>query len=458
MVNIINPNNPVYFTYARNSEEKAEWKSIADVIPDLLQVFRDEGVKYSVDVEDIKNGAKISEYEREIGDAQYVIVVLSDRYFYRYHCMFELFNVLKNTEWKTIKYIKSGNFDIKNIDYRKEIKRFWNNEKFDIEDKLKHNYPITELEQAAINNNYYLDFIDSLSSLFQNVSYTNSERLKKKLFGQNFDQARFVTDIKKDLGWNPTQSNGKEFTIKINKTYFSYAFFVLGAIFSIFVVWSVVHDSPPNGNEIQPVINTSESSGEKVSFVDLGLSVLWANCNIGAQNPWDYGDYFAWGETSVKALYSWHNYIFCNEGKYSKLTKYCNSRFYGNWFYKDELEELVVEDDVACMRLNDGSRMPTEKEYQELIDKCKWELVTDHGFYGYKITGENGKSIFLPAAGMIMNSTKYGEGGMGRYWSLTLSSSPERSFCLNYEINGFREMYRHERYYGCTIRAVREKK
>ena len=121
MAEIINPNNPVYFTYARNSEEKAEWRHIADVVPDLLDAFRSECVKYSVDVEDIKNGAKISSYEKEIGDANYVIVVLSDRYFYRYHCMFELSNVLKNTQGKTIKFIKSGNFNIKNIDYRQRF-------------------------------------------------------------------------------------------------------------------------------------------------------------------------------------------------------------------------------------------------------------------------------------------------------------------------------------------------
>ena len=103
--NYLNSDNPVYFTYSRNSNEKAEWKSIADVVDDLLKTFRKENIKYSVDKEDIKVGDKISAYEHEIGDAKYVIIILSDRYFYRYHCMFELCNILKNTEGKTIKYI-----------------------------------------------------------------------------------------------------------------------------------------------------------------------------------------------------------------------------------------------------------------------------------------------------------------------------------------------------------------
>ena len=136
MAEIINPNNPVYFTYARNSEEKAEWRHIADVVPDLLDAFRSEGVKYSVDAEDIKNGEKISSYEKEIGDAHYVIVVLSDRYFYRYHCMFELSNVLKNTQGKKIKFIKSGTFNLNSIEYIAKIKEFWRKEKASIENRI----------------------------------------------------------------------------------------------------------------------------------------------------------------------------------------------------------------------------------------------------------------------------------------------------------------------------------
>ena len=166
MVDYINPNNPVYFTYARNSNEKAEWKHIADVVPDLLQIFRKEKIKYSVDIEDIRNGAKISSYEKEIGNANYVIVILSDRYFYRHHCMFELFNVLKNTEGKTIKFIKVGQFNIDNNEYRAKLKEFWHGEKAKIDNKIAtyRNPNLSELEHAAINNNYYLDFIDQLSS------------------------------------------------------------------------------------------------------------------------------------------------------------------------------------------------------------------------------------------------------------------------------------------------------
>ena len=99
----INDKTPVYFTYARNDKSVRGWEHIADIVPDLLKTFRNEKVKYSVDVEDIRNGEKISDYEKEIGNAEYVIIILSDRYFYRYNCMFELFNILKNKDGKTIK-------------------------------------------------------------------------------------------------------------------------------------------------------------------------------------------------------------------------------------------------------------------------------------------------------------------------------------------------------------------
>ncbi len=481
----INPNSPVYFTYARNSIEKAEWKNIADVIPDLLQIFKDERIKYSVDVEDIKNGAKISSYEKEIGNAQYVIVVLSDRYFYRYHCMFELFNVLKNTHDKTIKFIKSGDFNIKNIDYRAKIKEFWRKEKASIENRIAtyRNPDISELEQAAIDNNYYLDFIDSLASLFNSVSYTNADNLRRKLLGSNPSQIKFVNEIKKDLGWRPQQSSNsepkisdEESVIRIKEKHILY-FFI--AVLVCVVLWFAVRSPesilPINGGSIDTSTNTINTV-EKHSFVDLGLSVLWATCNVGADNPWDFGDSFAWGEVIHKKRSSWDNYKYCKEDRF-KLTKYCYKSKFSNNDFEDNKILLAPADDAATANMSNGWRMPTANEFQELIDNCDYKWTTEHGIKGALFTSKkNKKTIFLPAEndntsgvvapkGTIMATcimaaisgvnTYSVELVTGYYWSSSLSTErPDKAQSLIFGENGVHIRIHDDRCYALFVRAV----
>ena len=261
----INPDNPVYFTYARSSSDRSEWEHIDDIVPDLLKTFREDNIKYSVDVEDIKNGAVISDYEKEIGNAQYVIVVLSDRYFFRYHCMFELSNILKNTSGKTIKFIKVGNFNINNIEYKAKIKEFWRTEKARIDNKIEtYKHPdISELEQAAIDNNYYLDFIDNLSKLFRSVSYTNAEKIRLSVFGNNNPHKKFVTEIKKDLGWTPLPPQPPEKNPEpkppFNDKYILYA--LIAVLFGL-VIWLSVRN--PNSGTKHDDINIVDTEDNPV--------------------------------------------------------------------------------------------------------------------------------------------------------------------------------------------------
>ncbi len=456
MAEIINPNNPVYFTYARNSEEKAEWRHIADVVPDLLDAFRSEGVKYSVDVEDIKNGAKISSYEKEIGDANYVIVVLSDRYFYRYHCMFELSNVLKNTQGKKIKFIKSGNFNINNIEYIAKIKEFWRKEKASIENRIAtyRNPNISELEQAAIDNNYYLDFIDSLSSLFRSVSYTNAESLRKKLLGQNSNQVKFVTDIKKDFGWTPKPPEPPK--SGFNEKYILYS---LIAVLFFWVLWLSISKPDTGTDTITTVTDTILPQGNTTanivpSVIDLGLSVLWADRNIGADSPTAYGYYFAWGETKPKDFCSWYNYKYCQDGDYKKLTKYCTKNDDGD---VDNKVVLAPEDDAATQNWGNGWRMPTVEEYKELFANCDRKLTKRDGVTGYEFTSKrNGNKIFFPAAGMDGSLSTVGSGG--HYWSSSLPSdnpSCAQSFYF-YAVDAAPDDW-YGRCCGFPVRAVRSK-
>ena len=123
--------------------------------------------------------------------------------------------------------------------------------------------------------------------------------------------------------------------------------------------------------------------------VDLGLSVKWANFNIGAFDPTHYGDYFSWGETEPKGTYSWATYKWC-DGTESNITKYNKT---------DGLTILEPEDDAAQVHWGGKWRMPTKEELTELRLSCTWEWITINGITGNKVTGPNGNSIFLPAGG-----------------------------------------------------------
>ena len=168
-----------------------------------------------------------------------------------------------------------------------------------------------------------------------------------------------------------------------------------------------------------PVPNPNTGNHE---YVDLGLSVKWATCNVGATKPEEYGDYFAWGETQPKDYYSWSTYKWCN-GSYDTQTKYCTKSGYGTVDNKTTLE---AADDAARANWGGSWRMPTRNELIELLNQCTWTWTTQNGVYGYKVTskksGYTNKSIFLPAAGRCIDSSLDAAGIYGDYWSSTLSN------------------------------------
>jgi hypothetical protein len=153
-------------------------------------------------------------------------------------------------------------------------------------------------------------------------------------------------------------------------------------------------------------------------YVDLGLSVKWATCNIGAENPEDYGDYFAWGEVESKNIYNWSTYKYCN-GSRNTFTKYNTESKYGRVDYKTTLD---AQDDVATVNWGSNWRMPTKEERDELHTECKWVWTKLNGVNGYKVIGPNGNSIFLPAAGCMDGSSLNFAGSYGFYWSSSLGT------------------------------------
>lgn len=170
-------------------------------------------------------------------------------------------------------------------------------------------------------------------------------------------------------------------------------------------------------------------------YVDLGLSVKWATSNVGADNPWDYGDYFAWGETEQKKEYTAE----------TSLT------------YNVEMPDISgnPEYDIARLKWGGTWRMPDGEEMNELMDECTWEWTAEHGINGAKVTGPNGNSIFLPAAGFRKFTSLYFLGERGSYWSSApAEDGPEYARSLDFDDNAVLYWFTSERFYGSTVRPV----
>lgn len=201
-------------------------------------------------------------------------------------------------------------------------------------------------------------------------------------------------------------------------------------------------------------------------WVDLGLpsGTIWATCNVGASSPEDYGDCFAWGETAPKDYYApstykwWQEYNDANGYYTSGYTKYCTHSSYGLNGFVDNKIELDPEDDAAYVNWGTSWRMPSLKQIQELCDNCSWQCIQRNGVYGQLLTGPNGNTMFLPAAGGRWGSSLDGAGSNGSYWSRTLSDDPSGPEQLVFDI-AFDAGYWGNDFFtredGHTVRAVR---
>lgn len=170
--------------------------------------------------------------------------------------------------------------------------------------------------------------------------------------------------------------------------------------------------------------------------VDLGLSVKWASCNVGAESPEEYGDYFAWGETEEKSDYDWETYKWWSDA---------------NGDGQSEENEMIdignnisgTKYDVAHVKWGGGWRMPTKNEIQELVDRCSWKMTIYSEVNGYLVTGPNGNSIFLPAAG----DNKSYNGHSGYYWASTVGDNEALhggsccAYCFSFWSSGYEDGY-----------------
>ena len=201
-------------------------------------------------------------------------------------------------------------------------------------------------------------------------------------------------------------------------------------------------------------------------WVDLGLpsGTLWATCNVGASSPEEYGDYFAWGETTpnkrdyYQAHYKWWKNGFEDAYGYwhhSGYTKYCTGDWDGYDGFVDNKTELELEDDAAYVNWGPSWRMPSYDQILELAYNCTWQWTQRNGVNGQLVTGSNGNTMFLPAAGCRWKDSKRNEGSEGYCWSYTLSTDSDNAYCLGLSLYGWGIRSGYTRYDGCTVRPVR---
>ena len=190
------------------------------------------------------------------------------------------------------------------------------------------------------------------------------------------------------------------------------------------------------------------------NWVDLGLpsGLLWATRNVGATSPEDYGNYFAWGETTTKSVYDWSTYIYCN-GDYNQLTKYCNNSSYGYNGFTDNLTTLQSGDDAATA--NYGGRTPTREEWHELMNNTTVQWTTLNGVNGRLFTATNGNSLFLPAAGHRWDGSLGYAGSDGFYLSSALYTGYPNGAWGFYFGSVSQFVANRSRSYGRSVRAVR---
>lgn len=211
----------------------------------------------------------------------------------------------------------------------------------------------------------------------------------------------------------------------------------------------------PNDLEVSSVDGNTlaESYEYNHEWVDLGLpsGTLWATCNVGANSPEEYGNYFAWGETKPRKKFAWSAY-FDTEDKGRTFKKYNNN---------GGLTELLPEDDAATANWGSGWQMPSFDQVDELTEMnyTTIEWMTLNGKYGCKITSKsNGKSIFLPAAGYRDGKSLNEAGSDGYYWSRSLYTRHSDIACsLYFASDAILTRLGDYRYYGQGVRPVRVK-
>lgn len=280
----------------------------------------------------------------------------------------------------------------------------------------------------------FLDILNNTAASQQTSSYSPSRPTAN-------DESTVIVDATP----KPTYSSepAPKVSVVQEKEKPSYTKYIIGIVAVVLaiiigVVWSNNDPGPINYTEeavVEEVV-TGRGTINGHEWVDLGLSVKWATCNVGANAPHEYGNYYAWGETSTKSEYNTDN-----------------SRTYGK-----NMSDISGNAAYDAARANWGGswRMPTEAEMEELMNRCTWKWTTLSGVNVYSVTGPNGNIIFLPAAGYCYGSSRYNVGEGGYYWSSTPYESNTYYAYNLYFRRGSHLVIWSDRNNGRTVRPVSE--
>lgn len=198
-----------------------------------------------------------------------------------------------------------------------------------------------------------------------------------------------------------------------------------------------VHSGPAATVVTTPEVSGADGMLNGFGYVDLGLpsGVKWSSTNVGAKRPGDYGTFFAWGEVGTKSLFSESNGLTYKKKGFSDIS--------GNTSY-----------DVARATRGGSWRIPRKSEAEELINNCKWSWTTIDGNKGYKVTGPNGKSIFLPASGFMDGRSLTSQKAGGYYWTSTPIPGDNTNMYMLFFVKGEKQIDWYGRYLGCCVRPV----
>ena len=318
-----------------------------------------------------------------------------------------------------------------------------------VENMSVNGYPFTAIAEFLV--------YDADGKRIPYTAYANSDAYAA--FGEHYDNGSGLVALSdNDFStfyhsiWHSTDVAPDEYH------YVEFAFEVPITDFSIDIVWrygiggerlraTLAYLTPGNSKwngELPGGDDDDEINVTAGEVIDLGLSVKWASCNVGATSPEEYGDYFAWGETSPKSSYGSDNSV--TDGlSYSELKSRGIIGSDGN---------LTAEYDAATANWGGNWRMPTFDELEELLNKCTWTWTTQNGVSGYIVTGRNGNSIFLPAAGCCYGTEVYDRGSDGYCWSSSLYSNDSNFAYLLYFISGSCYWSYGSHYSGLSVRPV----
>ena len=340
------------------------------------------------------------------------------------------------TYWHTNDATSAGITKYNNADGRKYLD--WEDDVVHVKKKGNWRMPtIEEWEELRNNCDWEETTLNGIRG-YRITSRTNSNSIFLPIGGYIKDEQ--LHDGMRARYWSSSHTNGdRQYTARnLNETVYAYSYNYRG-------------DDRDLG---MPVRGIYDDYAERVltggQLVNMGLSVLWENCNVGAKAPEETGLYFGWGEVAAESSYSWENYLYGHQATSGAMTKY-NA--------EDKLKTLEPIDDAAYLYVGDGTRMPTIGEWEELWSNTEKEMKILNGHLGLILTSKkNGNSIFLPVAG-YMDEKQLRDGMRPRYWSSTLTNG-DRLYTarnLNETVYAYSYNYRgDDRRFGMPIRGVRD--